>query len=182
MIFKFQGARFKIQEMLTKPFLVLVPCTLLLITACGFHPVYGVNKHTSLGAEDRLERIEIAVIPDREGQALRNLLIDRFYRHGYPDRPQYHLIVEPISENLIDLDITKTADATRGQLQLATRFRLLGTRDGQVLLSRDLRAITSYNILAGEFATRVSEQNARENALKDLARQIESQITLYFKR
>jgi LPS-assembly lipoprotein len=50
------------------------------------------------------------------------------------------------------------------------------------VLSRTLLASTSYNVLSSQFTTRVSEDDARLNALNDLARQAEQQIVLYFER
>lgn len=161
---------------------VLIFASLLLLTACGFHPVYGVNKYEPRGVEVTLGDIGISNIPDREGQVLRNLLIDRFYRGGRPEFERYRLQVSPVHENITDLDITKTADTTRAQLRLTTTMALLDASDQRTVLQRSLQAVTSYNILSSEFATRVSEQNARENALADLARQIERQITLHLKR
>ena len=156
--------------------------SLFVLAACGFQPVYGVNKYTATGTEDYLARIDIANIPDREGQYLRNALIDRFYRDGRPADPLYRLSVRPVHETLVDLDITKSSDATRGQLRLDTGMSLTDARTGEILLERNLRSVTSYNILGSEFATRVSEDNARTNALDDIARQIELQLNLYFKR
>ena len=161
---------------------LLALASLFLLTACGFHPVYGVNKHTSIGVEEKLAATQINTIPDREGQFLRNALIDRFYRAGRPINPAYTLSIDPIRESKRDLDITIDADATRGQLRLTTTMRLDDQSTGETLLERQLVSITSYNILASEFTNRVSEQNTRENALRDLAEQIENQIALYFKR
>ncbi len=161
-------------------FLALISLTFL--SACGFHPVYGVNKYTSVGVEEHLALINIGTIPNREGQYLRNALIDRFYRDGQPTNPQYDLSIQPVEERLIGLSITKNADTTRGQLRLKSRFHLKDKKTGEALLSRKLHAITSYNILSSNFSTRVSEDNARQNALDDLARQIEQQLALYFKR
>lgn len=155
---------------------------LFCLSACGFQPLYGENKYTPVGAEDRLAQVEIGNIPNQEGQYLRNALIDRFYRHSRPENPQYLLLIKPVRENLVDLDITKSADATRGQLRLSTGIELKEKGSKTPLLERDLRSITSYNILSSEFSTRVSEENARTNALDDLARQIELQLNLYFKR
>jgi LPS-assembly lipoprotein len=121
-------------------------------------------------------------IPDREGQMLRNHLIDRLYTSGRPVYPSYTLAVGKINESLSDLDITKSSDATRSQLRLSTSMALKDNATGQALLKRDLTAITSYNVLQSQFTTRVSEQNARENAITDLARQIELQLGLYFNR
>lgn len=161
---------------------VLIISLAFVLTACGFHPMYGKNKYTPVGVEDKLALVEIGNIPDREGQHLRNALIDRFYRDGRPQNPKFLLSIRPVRERLVDLDITKTSDTTRGQLRLDTTMTLRNAQTHEVLLSRKLRAITSYNILANEFSTRVAEDNARLNALNDLARQIEQQVNLYLKR
>ncbi|MCB9982920.1 MAG: hypothetical protein H6861_04480 [Rhodospirillales bacterium] len=153
----------------------------LLLAACGFHPVYGVNKYTSVGVEEHLAETEIGNIPNREGQFLRNALIDRFYRDGRPAYALYALSVSPVSESRRDLDVTIDSDTTRGQLTLRTAITLTDKASGKILIRRSLRAIASYNIIASEFANRVSEQNTRENALNDLARQIEEQLALHFK-
>lgn len=170
-------------ERAVKPFyFLLLVSYLFLLSSCGFHPVYGVNKYTAVGAEEKMADIEIANIPDREGQYLRNALIDRFYREGRPQNPRYHLAVIRLSESITKKDITRTSDATRGQLRMNARLVLRDAPAGREVLVRDLHTITSYNILASEFGNRVTEQNARENALGDLARQIELQLALYFKR
>lgn len=155
---------------------------LLSLAACGFHPMYGVNRDTPASVESRLENVQIGNIPNREGVFLRNALVDRFYRNGEPAGTRYVLSFTEIREEKTDLDITKTADATRGQLRLRTSMTLVDKTTGQELLNRDLTAITSYNIVGSEFATRVTEQNAREDALNDLARQTEMQIALYLKK
>lgn len=157
-----------------------------LIASCGFEPMHGTafkgDNAQSAHIKSELEQIEIANIPDREGQFLRNALIDSFYRDGRPINPSYVLEVKPIVENTYDLDITIRSDATRQQLTLNTEMAFKNKVSGEVLLVRDLKSSGSFNVLASEFATRVSEQNTRENALKDLARQIELQIALYLKR
>ena len=155
---------------------------LLCLTACGFHPVYGVNKYTPVGVEEHLAQVQIAGIRDREGQYLRNALIDRFYRGGRPANPRYSLKIDTIQEGSRDLDVTIDSDSTRGQLTLTTSLELTDLQTNEIVLVRALRSIASYNIISSEFANRVSEQNTRENALDDLARQTEEQLALYFKR
>tara|TARA_X000000950_G_scaffold127130_1_gene158951 strand:+ start:16740 stop:17300 length:561 start_codon:yes stop_codon:yes gene_type:complete len=161
---------------------LLVMPFLLFMTACGFHPIYGVNKYTPVGAETKFENIYIASIDDREGQFLRNELIDRFYRSGRPTDPQYTLSFSELSESIKELGITVDADATRGQLKISTHFTLTDNQTGEILLERSLRSIATYNILASEFTNRVSEESARENVLRDLGRQTEQQLALHFKR
>ncbi len=159
--------------------------SLLLLSSCGFSSVYGEHK-TQYGqayaVEDSLALILIQPIPDREGQYLHNALINRFYQKGYPSEVLYTLHTSPINERLINLDITVDSDSTRGQMILKTNITLKNLTTNELLLRRSLQAVTSYNILASQFTNRVSEQNARENALDDLARQIELQIGLHFRR
>lgn len=156
--------------------------SILFLTACGFEPVYGVNRNMPTGVETFMAQTEIGNIADREGQYLRNALIDRFYRNGRPVDPVYVLEMSRPDERLTKLDITKTADATRGQLRLQSKMVLREKASGKALLTRDIRTITSYNILGSEFATRITEDDARKNALDDMARQAELQLSLYFRR
>lgn len=165
--------------------ILFVTSACLCLSACGFEPIYGTHLQSKAGQESvqsQLAQVGIDGIPDRSGQFLRNALIDKFYREGRPQNLRYTLHVEPIKESTVDLDITKSSDATRAQLHLRIAMRLTDENTGVVVLSRSLRSIASYNVLTSEFATRVSAQNTRENALNDLARQIELQIALYLKR
>lgn len=154
----------------------------LLTSACGFTPVYGtLGNNQSVGTEDILSYIAIENIPDREGQYLRNVLIDRFYRKERPANTQYSLLIQELTETKRDLDITESSDATRGQLRMEARMILRDKKTGEKLIDREISAIASYNILGSEFATRISEQSMRENALDSLARQIETRLSLYFR-
>lgn len=150
------------------------------LAGCGFSPLYGTHGDTAI--KYHFDSIAIGNIPDREGLYLRNALIDRLYDHGRPAAPQYTLNVAGLRQRITDLDITKSADATRAQLRIETKMTLLDSKTGETLLQRDLVAVASYNILQSRFTTRVSEDDARRAALDDIARQIEQQLALYFGR
>lgn len=158
---------------------VITFCTLL--GACGFRPVYdGGNSEV----RNAFNMVYIENISEREGQYLRNTLMDRFYQSGRPhiDDTAFILHISGIRESITDLDITKSSDATRAQLKLQTQMALKDRNTNKIVLKRDLLAITSYNILRSQFTTHVSEENARENALNELANKIERQLSLYFNR
>lgn len=170
---------------------LLVPALTVLLmgsglSGCGFSPMYGSHAPGASQAapEARLDKVEISAIRNREGVYLRNALIDRFYSGGYPLSPGYRLDVSEISEARTDLDVTSSSEATRAQLTQTIVIRLydLSSPAAEPVLKRNLSNITSYNILESEFATRVSQQKAREGGLDDLARQIELNLTLYFNR
>lgn len=148
---------------------------LFTLSACGFTPVHmdqGAGQYTTL------PRIEIAVIPNRSGQTVRNHLMDSLYHAGYPTDPDLILHVSPIRENIVEIGIDRDDEASRAQLRLEADM-ILKDRDGQVKLRRTVRAVGGYNILAGQFTTFVTREDARRNALKALADNIRTQIEIY---
>jgi len=161
----------------------LFTLSLLLLASCGFSPMYGsASGSNNVSAAQGLNHVEIAIIPDQSGMYLRNILIDHFYQNGYPASPTHILEIRNLKETKNDLDITLQSEATRKQIRLTADMYLKEKEGGQEVLTRNLIAITSYNVLGTQFTTRVSENDAREAALADLARQIESQTALYFTR
>ncbi len=150
--------------------------TLLFLTACGFTPVYGTKT-----VSNDLSKIDIAIIPDEEGQTVRNHLIDAMYNGGYPSNPQLRLVVSPIQESIVEIGIDRDDEASRAQLRQETTMRLINP-DNKVVLQRTVRATSGYNILAGQFTTFVTEEDARKQALKALSNNIITQLELYFNR
>lgn len=158
--------------------------SLITLSACGFSPVYGDYSQSSskIESSSALNQIRITPMTDREGQFLRNALLDRFYQGGYPSTPLYELTMGALAEQETDFDITVESEATRRQLKISTTLNLIDLKTKKRVFNRPIYALSSYNILESEFATRVSEESAREAILNDLARQIEQQITLFLNK
>lgn len=158
----------------------LIALALLLLPACGFTPLYGaggLTNHSEI--PPILNQIQIGSIPDRDGQSLRNALIDQFYGGGTPTNPHYKLTIAPLSQSTSDLDVTIDDEATRRQLRVSTVMTLTRIDDPTTpILTRPLYSLVSYNVLQSQFTTRVTQQNARDNAITDLARQIEQAIVV----
>lgn len=163
---------------------IFVFLPLLILVSCGFRPMYGSHSASAQKTEagTAMSDIEIAIVPDREGQILRNDLIDALYINGTPQNPRYKLTFSELVISLRELDLTKSSEATRSQVIAATTIFLIDLETGETVLARPVKSISSYNILPSEFATNVTEDNARSNALKDLSRQIQVQLSLYFNR
>ncbi|HEY8189757.1 MAG TPA: LPS assembly lipoprotein LptE [Micavibrio sp.] len=153
---------------------------LLALGACGFSPLYAT--HDDAGVKGGFDAVFIDNIADRDGLYLRNALMDRLYSHGRPPAPVYTLTFSKLQQERRDLDITRTSSSTRAQLRIESTMTLKDNATGEVLLTRGLTAITSYNILQSQFTTRVSEDDTRRSALDDIARQVEQQLALYFSR
>lgn len=164
-----------------KSFLLL---PVLLLTACGFQPMYGTHSASTQKNESgqSLADIDIAMLPDREGQILHNELIDIMQPRGPSADTRYKLTFSDLRIAIRELDLTKSSEATRAQVSANVSIYLTDLKTGERVLNRSLKSISSYNILPSEFATNVTEDNARDNALRDLARQIQLQLSLYLNR
>ena len=167
----------------SRPKKVLVALALvsgLALNACGFRPLYG---ETSEGASsfDSLETIQIAALPDRTGQQLHNLLRDRINPRGQPNRPEYILRIL-LSEQTEALAIDEDETATRANLRLSASFTLTKLNGDEVVFTGLSNSINSYNIVDSQFATYVSQGDARERALRELSEDIRLRLATYFAR
>lgn len=149
---------------------------MLFLPACGFTPLYGGGAVSAHYAE-----IEIPSIPDRDGQALRNLLIDRLYTQGRPHDARYELRVTPPETDYAELGIQKDATITRVQIEITARMALFDRQAGAPALSRDIRAVGGYDVMDEQYATLVTRRAATERVLEELANAIQMELNLYFK-
>lgn len=148
-------------------------CAGLILTACGFQPVYSEQRNASAG---ELANIEIARIGDRKGQVLRNLLRARLSPKGPADRALYRLTVK-LTESKAELALRKDESATRANLTLNAVFILErlppyppGTATGNAI------STNSYNVLDSDYATLSAEKDARNRALRTLAEEIRLRV------
>ena len=65
---------------------------MLLLSSCAYQPMYGKTHDQNMRAGSKgLSEVEVANIPNRAGQILRNDLIDRINYAGYSDKTNYIL-------------------------------------------------------------------------------------------
>lgn len=152
----------------------------LALNACGFRPLYGESAQGA-SSFDRLETVQIAALPDRTGQQLHNLLRDRINPRGQPNAPEYVLRVF-LSEQTEALAIDQDETATRANLRLSASFTLTRLEGEEVVFTGLSNSINSYNIVDSQFATFVSERDARERALRELSEDIRLRLATYFAR
>ena len=153
------------------------------LTACGLTPVYGDYSASAKNSpvSSALSSVYIDNIPDRTGQRLKNILMDHMYKNGRPGiNAQYRLQVDPVIESIYGLGIAKDATATRSQIRLATTMYLIDAQTGDRLMTRTVKSIASFNTLASQYTTLVTEEDARTQTIEDVAAQIETQLELYF--
>lgn len=147
---------------------------LLLLSACGFQPLYGAGARP---AQQQLASVAIDNIENRTGQQLRLLLSDRFYSAAPATAPRYRLSVK-FTTAKEELGIRRDDVATRARLALVGSFTLTPLNGGEAFSGAE-RSFVSYNILTDPYATSAAEQNATERGLTQLADAITSRIALY---
>ena len=151
------------------------------LAACGFRPVYSSPDATDASVANDLAAVRIEPLRDRVGQQMHNFLRDRLNPYGQPVSPSYRLrvnLVETVRELGVQLDET----ASRANLQMIANFTLLNFATDEPLLTGRTSSTTSYDILRNPFATTVSETDARERALREVADDIQTRLALYFAR
>lgn len=148
--------------------------------ACGFKPVYGVSAEHE-ATDKALANVQIDPIADRNGQVLRNNLIDRFYTEGRPAKPTYRLAVA-LTAAEESLGIQKDATATRARLRLQASYELIDIESGKVVYRTFSRSVVSFNLLDSQYAILASRQDAYDRGLTELANDIRTRLSLYFAR
>ena len=145
----------------------------LLLSGCGFRPLYGDG---AAGSGERLAGIRVEPIQDRVGQKLYSMLLDRFTPRGAPDHPAYTLQIR-LNEGIQDLAIRKDESATRSNLVISANYTLASTdsHNPQRLVG-SATSFNSFDRVASEFATLAAQDDARERALRTLADEIRTRI------
>ena len=152
-------------------------CMLVPLAACGFRPLYGNGS----GSARALSNVSIGPIADRQGQILRNELLDRITPGGSVASAPYVLTVE-YRENLSQLAIRRDDTATRANLRVSTQFKLREVSTGVVVYNGRSTATASYNLVQSDYANLVSRRAAQRRAAKLVADDMTTQIAIYFNR
>lgn len=144
--------------------------------ACGFQPLYGRGGGTISAAE--LDTVQLPVIPEREGQLLRNYLQESFNPDGRRRETRYQLDIK-LNRTSQNLGVRRDGTATRVNMVLEASLVLHDASGKEVLFQGRAVSVASYNILDERFATVAAEQDAVRRAARALALNIANRIAVY---
>ena len=111
---------------------------LLVVSGCGFHPIFGKSGETIIDSEMR--NIEISPIADRLGQQLRNHLVQDINPFGKSRNIKFVLKVA-LSESKQNWAIKKSEIATRANLTFVATYILTRKSSGALLTNGSSRMI-----------------------------------------
>lgn len=177
------------QGICTPLFLLAIAFSSLLLGGCGFTPMYG-NKNDltnpfKVNGLEELQAIKIGAIPNRDGQLLRNALLERLNPYGEPQSPQYRLTT--------DLNFTKSGIAVRrdGTFQRykvtgTANFSLIDLQTGKILYKDTASQVSTFIVTdstAGSaFSATVSERSEEKNLTRLIADEMTLSILSFLER
>lgn len=146
---------------------------------CGYRPLYASGAGGDIGGG--LAAVKIGLIPNRTGQQLRNILLDRLNPRGEPSQPLYKLEIA-ILPSRQELGVRRDDTSSRANLILDGEYRLLDANNGRVLFEAKSRRVASYNISDDDFSTISAAAAARRRVAQELADEIVVRIAVYLNR
>lgn len=147
-----------------------------LLGGCGFQTLYGERDNSDVQAD--LSAVKVNTIPDRNGQMLQNLLLDRINPYGRPTAALYSLDIQ-LTESRTNVGVIKDNSATLAQLGNSATYTLYDLKKRVALQSGRSRSFTSFTIGTSEFGTLAAEKDARERTLREVADDITTKVAVF---
>jgi len=149
----------------------------LLLTACGFQPLYG--KKTDDAKSKLMAGIKIDSIAGRSGQQFKIALEDRLNPPGGVHNPTYRLNVTLVS-NETAIGVARDNTVSRYNMYLTSHYTLYRIADNKAVTSGDLTYVNSYNNLANAyFSTYTAQGDATSRGLVELSELYRQRLSAY---
>lgn len=145
-------------------------CLFFSLVGCGFHPLYTPYN----GRHNTSYPIKIAVIADRDGQILRNSLVDLLTPEGAPPHPRYFLDVN-LTKTISSTAINKDESTNRKQALLTAIFTLKDMKTNKILYQHTATAINSFSVISQNY---YSDLTAQQYAVREAAQLLAENISL----
>ena len=154
----------------------------LLLSGCGFQPMYGKRAPNATPLSADLAAIEVGIIPDRSGQLLRNQLIHLLDPASDAAPPRRYTLSVGLKEEVDTFAVERSGFATRANVEVLATYTLIDETTGDPVLSGTSRAVSGFNILREDFSTYVASGDARNRAISQIAFEIRNRLAAYFSR
>jgi len=163
-----------------RAWVVLPACTLLLgltLSACGsdgFRPLYGTTA-SGVGLEEKMAQVQIAPIPSRVGQRIRNELIFQYTGGGTPPPPLYTLEIA-ITESVTSTLVQSTGESLSQIYNLNASFRLVSIKDKQVVFQGTSQGRAGFERFTSIYSNVRAREDAENRAAKTIAEEIKGRL------
>jgi LPS-assembly lipoprotein len=154
----------------------------MLATGCGdsgFRPLYASSALIGTDVNEKLARMEVAPIPGRVGQRVRNELIFQSTGGGNAaPQPAYRLEIilrESISATLVQID----GNSSGSVYNLNVSFRLVRLDDRSVALQGESYGRTAFQRFDSVYSNVRARHEAENRAAQTVAEDMKSRLAAY---
>ncbi len=154
---------------------------------CGFHPMYATEAYGGVDLTEAMKRVQVATIPSRTGQRLRNELVFGTTGGGEPASPAYRLDIA-LRESIRNTLVTQAGSPTGKILQLDAEFRLVRLADNETVFKGASSSEAAFE-LAGEtgivgstYGDTRAAIDAQNRAARSLADTLKTRVAAYLSR
>lgn len=161
--------------------LSLIAGATIMLAGCGsggFQPMYAAPALGGTGVDAKLAQVDVAPIPGRVGQRIRNELIFQTTGGGPAVPPLYRLetvIKESVTSTLVRLD----GEAGSNTYNLDVAFRLVRISDKAVVLEGASYGRAAYERFQSIFSNVRARQDAEDRASQAVGVELKTRLAAF---
>ena len=153
------------------------------LAACssgGFQPLYG-STPSGVGVQERLAQLDVAPIPGRVGQRIRNDLIFDSSGGGDLAPPVYRLEIS-LNESILTT-LVKVDGESLGQIYtLQANFKLIQIKDKRVVLTGTSHGRAAFERFQSIYSNVRAREDAENRAARTISDDLKTRLAAYLSR
>ena len=161
-----------------------VLCLILVLSpvlgACesgGFRPLYATGPSGS-AVNQKLARVDVATIPSRVGQRVRNDLIFENNGGALPEAPDYRLDIA-IRESVLSTLVRSDGEASSQIYSLDAKFKLIRLADKKVILEGASYGRAGFDRFTSIYSNVRAKDDAENRAAKTVSTDIKGRLAAF---
>jgi LPS-assembly lipoprotein len=147
----------------------------------GFRPLYGSAAVGGAAVNEKLAAVDVAPIPGRVGQRIRNELIFQSTGGGLPNPPEYRLDVairESVSATLVSIE----GEATGQVYNLDASYKLVRISDKAVIAEGKSYSRAAFERMSSIFANVRAREDAENRAARTVGEELRTRLLAILSR
>ena len=162
--------------------LLLAALPLAMLSACsadsgGFRPLYGTTA-SGVGLQERMKQLDVAAIPGRVGQRIRNDLIFQASGGGELAPPTHRLEVA-INESVLTTLVKVDGDSLGQVYAIQANFKLVDLRTKQVVLTGVSHGRAGFERFQSIYSNVRARDDAENRAARTVADDLKTRVAIY---
>lgn len=144
----------------------------------GFRPLYGTASIGGADVTQQLAQVEIAPIPGRVGQQIRNEVIFQTTGGGHAAPPAYRLEIV-VRESITSTLVKISGDASGSVYNLNADYRLVRISDKKVVTQGNSVSRAAFERFTSVFSNVRARRDAEDRAAGVIAQDVKTRIAAY---